>query len=242
MSLIYGGSLTLGGTINIGSYENIKVELSGAIRDEADLEGLVVTLQTALERIGREDPQVRTAIDSFARRVLGSGESSSPGIPEGAGPVRTPVYPGIPPTEGKLAPAVQGPLGSPCNRADCDLSATCDRKPATCQKLGKDSTPPEAMPAAPRAPEPPANTGLGRFAKAAPAAAPTTKETHVPPPSTPAAPSTPKAAPKMSGAVCEDCGAEVTQKQKATSTLFVSKILCEDCVKALTDAIPGDNA
>jgi len=249
MTPLYGATLTLGGTISIGNYENVKVELSGAIRDEADLEALITGLQSALVRLGREDDQVGAAVDSFIRRVFGTdqqqgpGEAIAPAVDPTPGPApqkatakpepaRTPLSKGIPPAAGKPAPAIQGPLGSPCNRTDCDRYIGCNRVSETCPLLGRDTTPaPEQVGrAAPEEVDP--NAGLGKFAKQT-----TTKDPHVPSSSSAPAAAPPKAdakpAPKSggSGKVCSACGAEMTNAEAKTSILFASKLLCKPCLE-----------
>lgn len=84
MSLPYGAELTIGGTINLGNYENIRFEVKSPIRDMADLDEMIGGWSEALGRLGRGDPQTAAAVDSFIRRVIGEPidvESSTSGIP-----------------------------------------------------------------------------------------------------------------------------------------------------------------
>jgi len=242
MTPLYGATLTLGGTISIGNYENVKVELSGAIRDEADLEALITGLRSALERLSTGDTQVRGAVESFARRVFGSDQAPAPA--SSAGPVRTPVYPGVPPAERQVAPEIRGPLGSPCTRTECDRYIGCNRVGDTCPMLGKDTTPaPEQVGrTAPEEPDP--RAGLGRYASKAPAKAPQTTKTAQPSAAPlkaseePKAPPSPAPAPKPAPAkkaaspagTCEACGAGITAGQLSKSTLFRSRALCSSCM------------
>lgn len=75
------------------------------------------------------------------------------------------------------------------------------------------------------------------------------KEMHVPSPAEPA-PAPVKAVPKPAAkvpapsgeavAVCEECGAPVTDAQRRTSRLFVSRCLCSKCIDAVNAPQPGE--
>jgi len=77
------------------------------------------------------------------------------------------------------------------------------------------------------------------------------KEMHVPSPAEPApapvkaVPKPPAKVPAPSGeavAVCEECGTPVTDAQRRTSRLFVSRCLCSKCIDAVNAPQPGDEA
>ncbi|MFA7120785.1 MAG: phage recombination protein Bet [Bacilli bacterium] len=75
------------------------------------------------------------------------------------------------------------------------------------------------------------------------------KEMHVPSPAEPA-PAPVKAVPKPAAkvpapsseavAVCEECGAPVTDAQRKTSMLFVSRVLCAKCIDQVNGPQPGE--
>ena len=75
------------------------------------------------------------------------------------------------------------------------------------------------------------------------------KDLHVPSPAEPA-PAPVKAVPKPAAkvpapsgeavAVCEECGAPVTDAQRKTSMLFVSRVLCAKCIDAVKGPQPGE--
>ena len=75
------------------------------------------------------------------------------------------------------------------------------------------------------------------------------KEMHVPSPAEPA-PAPVKAVPKPAAkvpapsgeavAVCEECGTPVTDAQRRTSRLFVSRCLCSKCIDAVNAPQPGE--
>jgi hypothetical protein len=82
MSLPFGAGATVGGVINIGNGESIRFELSGSIRTEEELAGLLAGFDRTLERLGRGDELTRTAVDSFRARVFGeNGKKAEPKIP-----------------------------------------------------------------------------------------------------------------------------------------------------------------
>jgi len=253
MPLPYGAEALIGGTINIGNFENVRFELRASVRDQAELDALKEAFRLNVGTLGREEPQVCAAVDSFIRRVLGTGAQQGPGgaiapavdptpgpaptkataKPE---PARTPLSTGVDPATGRTPLAIQGPLGSPCARTDCDRYIGCNRVGETCPLLGKDTTPaPDQVGrAAPEEPDP--NAGLGKFAKHA-APQTTTKDPHVPSssPAPAAAPPTAaaKPAPKSPepGKVCSICGAAMSTAEVKTSMLFVSKLLCKPCLE-----------
>jgi len=73
MSLPYGATLTIGGTVNLGNYENLKVELTGSVRDQAEADGLIDAFGEVLGRMGRDDLEIGARVDAFRHRVLGGG-------------------------------------------------------------------------------------------------------------------------------------------------------------------------
>jgi hypothetical protein len=89
VSLPYGAELTIGGTINLGNYENIRFEVKSPIRDNSDFEELIGGWSDALGRLGRGDPQTAAAVDSFIRRVIGTPAEVP--TPEGVPAAPTPA-------------------------------------------------------------------------------------------------------------------------------------------------------
>jgi hypothetical protein len=78
MTLPFGAEATVGGVINIGNGESIRFELSGSIRTEEELAGLLAGFDHTLERLGRGDELTRTAVDSFRARVFGENGKAAP--------------------------------------------------------------------------------------------------------------------------------------------------------------------
>jgi hypothetical protein len=63
-------SLTIGITINLDNYENLRLELEGEIDDDRDAANLVSDLDRILSGLGRGDEVTAERIDSYRRRVL----------------------------------------------------------------------------------------------------------------------------------------------------------------------------
>lgn len=72
MSLPYGAEVLLGGTVNLGNYENIRFELRGQVRDGDDLAALIAGFDETVRRFGRGDPATAAAVDSWVSRVMPS--------------------------------------------------------------------------------------------------------------------------------------------------------------------------
>jgi hypothetical protein len=72
MSLPYGAEITLGGTVNLSNYENIRFELRGQVRDGDDLDALIAGFGETARRFGRGDPATAAAVDSWVSRVMPS--------------------------------------------------------------------------------------------------------------------------------------------------------------------------
>jgi hypothetical protein len=72
MSLPYGAEVLLGGTVNLGNYENIRFELRGQVRDGDDLDALITGFGETARRFGRGDPATAAAVDSWVSRVIPS--------------------------------------------------------------------------------------------------------------------------------------------------------------------------
>lgn len=92
MSLPYGAEITLGGTVNLGNYENIRFELRGQVRDGDDLDALIAGFDETVRRFGRGDPATAAAVDSWVSRVMPSTPAEVSPDPVPAAP-STPVEP-----------------------------------------------------------------------------------------------------------------------------------------------------
>lgn len=62
--------LSIGITINLENYENLRLEIEGEVATENDADELVSYLDSVLSRLGRNDPGTADRVDSYRRRVL----------------------------------------------------------------------------------------------------------------------------------------------------------------------------
>lgn len=90
MSLPYGAEVLLGGTVNLGNYENIRFELRGQVRDGDDLDALIAGFDETVRRFGRGDPATAAAVDSWVSRVMPSTPAEVSPEPVPAAPTPAP--------------------------------------------------------------------------------------------------------------------------------------------------------
>lgn len=76
--------LSIGITVNLENYENLKVEVEGEAEDGKDAGDLIGYLDTVLSRLGRNDPETEKRIDSYRRRVLLQPEENPGGYEQAA--------------------------------------------------------------------------------------------------------------------------------------------------------------
>ncbi len=62
--------LSIGITINLENYENLRLEIEGEVATENDADELVSYLDGVLSRLRRNDPGTADRVDSYRRRVL----------------------------------------------------------------------------------------------------------------------------------------------------------------------------
>ena len=218
--------LTIGVTINLERYENLRLEVQGEVGKEGDTEELVTFLDGMLARLGHGDEATAERVEAYRRRVLASPGSAVTGaVPdwqvrgsEGAAPGHAPA--GVPP--------------EPVSGA---------REPAPPE------VPKEAAPAKEDAPAAPVMVRASQEAKAvraaakppAPAEGAAPAAARVPEPKKAPAPVQPKEAPREApkpekpvvaeGEVaCEGCGASITRNQEKLSRLLTGKALCKKCM------------
>ena len=85
-------TLTIGVTVNLEHYENLRLEVSGEVDSPEDAEEISRFLDTILVRFGRSDPATAERIDSYRRRVLpGSQRRVRPRIFRARGITRFPM-------------------------------------------------------------------------------------------------------------------------------------------------------
>ena len=72
-------NLTIGVTVNLEHYENLRIEVSGEVDSAADAGELAGFLDEVLGRFGRGDPATAERVDSYRKRVLPIREPA-PGV------------------------------------------------------------------------------------------------------------------------------------------------------------------
>ncbi len=89
-------NLSIGVTVNLEHYENLRLEVNGEIESADEAGDLVRFLDEILSKFGREDPATAQHIDSYRKRVFPPGQhqtkigdvvsSTENGGPADAGP------------------------------------------------------------------------------------------------------------------------------------------------------------
>lgn len=193
--------VTIGITINLENYENLRLEVEGDVETHEDVDNLITFLDGVLARLGRGDQATAERVDAYRRRVLAA----------------RPAVPGEPRPE-KKAPEPPAPVTEPARREEEEKKA-CPT-PEVIEA---------AIPQAPERPEPPRMSRPPEKQEekvlvqpeAVPVQAPAAQQEPIPvkPAGTPAED------------VCEACGAEVTKSQAKLSQLFMSRTLCKKCME-----------
>jgi len=128
-------NLTIGVTVNLEHYENLRLEVSGEVDSQGDAEELAGFLDDILGRFGRGDPAISERVDSYRKRVLSVRESapSVPGdngggavsvLPEDAGGVLS-----VPEKRPEATPLVRPAAvtqPAPAQKADAGSTLTCE--------------------------------------------------------------------------------------------------------------------
>ena len=70
--------LTVGVTVNLEHYENLRVEVEGEAADDTGAAELIAYLGEVLGRLGKNDPGVRWQIQRYYQRVLAGAEETGP--------------------------------------------------------------------------------------------------------------------------------------------------------------------
>lgn len=210
-------SLSVGITVNLDNYENLRLEAGGEVENDEEVEELIAFLDRTLARFGRGSEETAERIQSFRRRVI-----LQPQVAKQAGtaaPSATPVAPPEPRAEA-LAGVVQAFGGS------------AGKGTAVPENAGVEAAPPEGPEkAAPggSAPPPPVAEAAGASFSSIP---------HAPAPAAgPAQKGAPGTAEKPVGAkegsesyMCERCGVPITAMERKLSRLFQDRDLCKKCL------------
>lgn len=202
--------LSIGITINLENYENLRLEVDGEVTDAVDADGLIAYLDGVLARLGRTDEKTAERIDSYRRRILAPPETipaAGEAEPEEAAEIRMHEEKEIPVTaepaeiirDGDLAESMyHTPMDAECVGEDADHSA--DRE--VCVGIPCETgVPADICEGAPPAPQPPK------------------KEEKATGPE------------KGKEFICSACGATITKAQEQLSQLFMGRALRKKCME-----------
>ena len=205
-------SVSWSALVNVGNNESLALTVSGEDANPDEARDIFAFACGQLLGVANSaDETTAPLIRAYVSRLVQTEE---------ARPVEQDAVPATPPSaEEQAAAAVAQCIKPPVDVEDIARQQHADKLKADLERLQADH-----------------DTRVARWAATAPDPAPSAPPT--PEASTvataPDAPqSAPTAPPKMgSGAVCEKCGAEVSDAQKNLSQLFTNKTLCKTCLEA----------
>jgi hypothetical protein len=248
-------NLSIGVTVNLENYENLRLEVSGEVCGDGDEEELITYLDTILSRLGRGTPETAERVDSYRKRVF--TPPAAPASPKQVGealPLQREIVepPASVPTLSS-APAPATAIPQKIKEASAPTAPSPIQEPAASKEIvspavQKETSPP-ASPIGKKAAVP-----VAAPVKEAPLVAkkevapPARKETVPPAPvvlkevpapevspktSSPPAPAGSGKAPKDEEFSCERCGEPITPVQRKLSRMFQNKDLCKKCLQQL---------
>jgi len=213
-------TVTIGVNINLGNYENLRVEVTDIAGDEAAVRNLAEFLGRALDGFGMNNAATKAAIDKYKERVLDTYAPEKTQEPE-----YQPMI--IPIPEPENTPAEEtGDAGKDDIEEEEIGEGVIDE-----EEIEEEEKPVTHVPAPAPVPIP------------APVQIPAKPQTIYPPaPKMAAKPPAPRPEPAVKPAVkpapspdgeytCEKCGASISKVQRDVSNLFMGKTLCKNCMK-----------
>lgn len=234
---------TIGITINLENYENLRLEVQGEIGPEGSTEDLIQFLDGLLARLGHGDEATGELVENYRRRVLAMPGTVAAAEAAARREVRAPQAAARP------APA-PAPAAAPApevleageftpDDARHEPPPLGDETPVTVRvtpgaKAAKPAVKAPARPEAQAAPAPapaPARAPEPRKAPAPPAPKGVSKWTPKEAAAEAAKPAQPEKPAVAEGEVaCEGCGASITRNQEKLSKLLTGKSLCKRCM------------
>jgi hypothetical protein len=132
-------TLTIGVTVNLEHYENLRLEVSGEVDSPEDAENLSRFLDTILGSFGKNDPATAERVNSYRRRVFPGAAGAVAGV---SGSLE------IPPPPTRDSPEqrqVTGPVapGIPLVSAEAPSMAPAAVPAVTCESCGAPVSPAE---------------------------------------------------------------------------------------------------
>jgi len=204
-------TVTIGVNINLGNYENLRLEVTDTAEDEAAVKNLTEFLGRALDGFGMNNATTKAAIDKYKERVLDTYAPEKTQEPE-----YQPMI--IPIPEPENNPAKETGDAGKDDIGEQELEE---------EELEEEEKPVTHVPNPAPVPTP------------APILIPAKPQTAYPPaPKMAAKPPAPRPEPAVKPApspdgeyTCEKCGASISKVQRDVSNLFMGKTLCKNCMK-----------
>lgn len=133
-------TLTIGITVNLEHYENLRLEVNGVVGDQEDARDLARFLSDVLGTYGRGDQATAERIESFRRRVLPFAGEQRDLVPETPGKgEEEPATAGAAP-DATPAPAQKTAAPSPASRSPASPVSPVEKGAAagafTCEECG----------------------------------------------------------------------------------------------------------
>lgn len=130
-------NFSLGITINLENYENLRLDVSGEVESQDDAEEFIIFLDQTLARLGRGSPGTAARVDSYRRRVFNlPAEPTGPSAP-------------IPPPPEIVPVTSEAPVAPPAGAIETPPAPPAAKKTKTKEK---ESRPAEAAPVVQPAP------------------------------------------------------------------------------------------
>jgi len=213
--------VTIGVNINLGNYENLRLEVTDTAEDEADVRNLAEFLGHALDGFGMNNATTKAAIDKYKERVLDTHAPEEEDWSEYKA-VTNSIHE---PQENGDAPEKKETGGEDTGKAEEEEiieEETAGDEEAEEVKEEEELAEVE--------------TEADKETEKETEKKKTAEKTWIPAP-IPAKPPTPrpqtvKPAPSPDGEyICEKCGAPISKVQRDVSNLFMGKTLCKNCMK-----------
>jgi len=231
-------NLSIGITVNLNNYENLRLEVNGELGEDQSAEDLITYLDDILSRLGRGTPETAERVDSYRKRVfsLAGGkklfpvtsaevppapEASTPVLTKSEPPLAVPtaLLPSSPLAVEKKAPPPE--LVSPTPKAGISPPI---------RPVVPSSTREKEMPSIAAKKEVPPQVPPVRKKEISPPVSPITQQ--VPSEASPTAPAPAEpGVQKQEVFSCERCGEPITPVQRKLSRLFQNKDLCKKCLQ-----------
>jgi hypothetical protein len=218
-------TLSIGITINLENYENLRLDVEGEIGDDGNAEDLISFLDGMLARLGHGDQVTAERVEAYRRRVLAFPKAVVAAAPmpvrreEEASPAGGHPAPVRAPAE--AAPRPPDPVQAEARQEVPSAPAREDQPVTVRVSPGAKGT----RPAKPGERAGGATPGAGT---ADPRKAPATPPTREAPGEVRSAPESP---PLGEGEVrCEGCGLPITKNQEKLSRLLTGRSLCKRCM------------